>query len=113
MNDKHSDLITLEQLEKNKRIVELANDEEASYDFDNIYMKIMSWKNDNEIGGSLMEIICEFSEAHNYDITDVGESLKKDKQFIKIFKNDLFYNNQIRLEEDDNTIQETSVGDWM
>jgi len=113
VDDKHSTLITLEQLERNKLIVQGAEEIESSFQFNNLYMQIMDWKNKKGLEMPLMEIIVDFCEEMGYDSMDVGEELKKDKQFIKIFKNDLHNNHQIRLILDEhNDINQTSVDDW-
>jgi len=112
MNDSYLGLITNEQFENNKLIFKRADDIITSYDFENIFMQIMDWKNNNVVEDlPLSEIIVAFCEQKGYDVIDVGEELKKDKQFLTIFKNDLVIHNQFKFEDDVSC--ETSIGDWM
>jgi len=109
LDEKHSILITPEQLKRNEEIIKKAKEEEKTLEFDNLFMRIMDWKKEKNLDGSLLEIICDFAEEFGYDVVDMGEYLKNDKQFLKIFENDLIENHQIRKKD----IKQTSIKDWL
>ena len=72
--------------------------------------EILEFKLEKSLQGeSLLQIIVAYCEAKDLDSIEIGETLKKDKKFVTMFKQDLINNHEARFEGQ----QKTSVAEWI
>jgi len=60
-----------------------------------VFDKIQRFEVENNLGAlTIMELVVCYVDENNLELDDVGEELKKDKVFIKLFQADLIENNE-------------------
>ena len=75
-----------------------------------LFKEMMEYKKDRDIQGySMFQILLMFCEHHEYDVEEVGEVLKKDRNFKNMLKEDLKLHNEAYFKND----IENSLTDWI
>lgn len=65
-----------------------------------MFKEILNFKKERNITGySIMQVILMYCEENDVDPEEVGELLKKDKDFKESFTEDLIYNNEAKFED--------------
>lgn len=76
-----------------------------------LFNQILSYKKTKGISDhSIMELVVSYAEAHELDVEEIGEELKKDKTFVKMFQQDLIRNNEARFR---GVKKETGFDGWV
>jgi len=76
----------------------------------NLFKNIIDFKLDNNLqGDSLLQIITTYCDKYSLDPIEVGETLKKDKKFVEMFKQDLIKNYEARFSGD---TEQVGVNEW-
>jgi len=76
-----------------------------------MFQEIVKFKNEREITGySIMEVVLMYCEELDEDIDEVGELLKKDKNFRETLKEDLKFHNQATFGEEK---KQSKMSEWL
>ena len=59
---------------------------------------------------TMLELIVDYCEASGEDPAEIGDDLKRDKEFTALFKADLIHNNQARFSGEKQT---QHVDEWL
>jgi len=75
-----------------------------------MFNEILEFKHQRGIKGySILEVVMMFCEELDKDIDEVGELLKKDKNFRETLKEDLQFNNEAVFSDE----KKSSVSEWI
>ena len=82
----------------------------VEYEGKDIFNDIMDFKDDNNITKiSIFQLIIGFCDENDYDIEEIGELVKKNKQFRNILKEDLKLHNEAYFGDE----VKNPLGDWI
>lgn len=75
-----------------------------------MFKEILKFKKEREIKGySILEVVMMFCSELDKDIDEVGELLKKDKNFRETLKEDLQFNNEAVFSDE----KKPNISEWI